>query len=417
MVNNLEYNYSYKVIAIDKLSEFDLINLDKYYLPIIGHKAKDLYLSLFKLIKNNESDTALCYVLITKLELSNDEFKLLRYKLEGVGLLSTYRNNDLLVFDLHLPLNKRLFFSSNNLNLLTLLRQTIGENEYNTLKAEAILTSVDYQKYQNISKGMDEVYQIDPIFIDHNKWLMDINNNKLKHKHFEYGEVLNEIEAKELFEANVLRDNSTFELLNNCAFCFNLNTQDIIDCLQRIAKIDKSFSEKAFMNACKKKYTELLNGEENNTQVKVHNSYTTDASIKALEKTHTDALVFTKYGTHLTASEVTIVETLMRKDGYSLGMVNCLTIYIMEHNNGAFPAINYFRKIGNEWIRRGVKSTKDCYAMLQEESNKPIYANKKKEKAVPSWVKEYKENLKDDKPQDNTQFTDEELQQIKDLFK
>ena len=151
----------YKVVNKSLLTDLDRKNIMRFYAPIIGPIAVNLYLNLWLDIKDNtlQSEYQIHNHLFSLLKCNPNSFVEARESLESVGLLKTYvkeENVFIYLYELYSPLSPVEFFNHPILNVV--LYNSVGEDEYNRLLKEYEKVKVDYTGFTEITKNMDEVY-------------------------------------------------------------------------------------------------------------------------------------------------------------------------------------------------------------------------------------------------------------------
>ena len=325
-------------------------------------------------------------------------------------MLETYQNNSLTIYYVKDILRPVEFF--NDILLSTLLRQSVGIKAFEQLISEMVVTSRDLNNYQNISKAFDDVYSIDLYEkSQYDKWWTSVKKTRphLLRTHFDYEMLLAKIEPLELFDLNVTRSTTFYELMNSISFCYGLSVDEIEVALRRIVKISKEFDEKAFIKEVKKIYDKKQN-KENIEIVPIRKTSENSEVIEVLENTPYSALVNARFGKGLVSSEIELLERLHRKHNFSHGFINVLLIYVLEQTKGSVPAFNYFLKIANEWYRRGIRNTKQAldYITNPEANSFERTVNKTNKKHTPDWMEQHLEDTK-------TQNTDDKTESISDL--
>ncbi len=123
------------------------------YLPILGKRAYSLYLSFAQLV-NFSVGKSLDFdhnFFVNLLNISPQELTETRRKLEAIGLIDTFENQDNLVLILNNPLTANSFFSNPNLHVL-LQKNIPSEDSYNSIKQIFHTKSFIPKNYTNITE-------------------------------------------------------------------------------------------------------------------------------------------------------------------------------------------------------------------------------------------------------------------------
>ncbi|UUD35801.1 hypothetical protein NPA08_02425 [Mycoplasmopsis citelli] len=159
-MQNITYNY-FTIERSEDLTPSDQDNVLKFYLPIIGSGAVTLYNFLYNKIKVDKlyhsefTFSGLCSFLNLDLALLAES----RSKLEGIGLLKTYFNEQTnkLMFLIKRPLNKEEVKSNRLLKnaLINVLGNDIVEN---LLESNVVKRTIISEHMQDISANFFEVF-------------------------------------------------------------------------------------------------------------------------------------------------------------------------------------------------------------------------------------------------------------------
>ncbi|QDP40828.1 replication initiation and membrane attachment family protein [Radiobacillus deserti] len=130
---------TYSVTGHGTLSTEHLQALTHLYQPLVGLDAVGLYLTLSNdLSISNDEEQATHHALMTYLGMPLDRIYTARLRLEAIGLLRTWKNEDIdelasYQYQIQLPFTPRNFLTDGVLSQL--LRYEIGEDKYEKLEA------------------------------------------------------------------------------------------------------------------------------------------------------------------------------------------------------------------------------------------------------------------------------------------
>ena len=153
---------SYVVINKSLLNENDKLVLTMLYMPIIGNVAVTLYLTLYNELKAGSFITTELnhYHLMTAMNLSLEDIKVARIKLEGVGLLKTYYKSGSInsyVYELYSPMDAHDFFNHPIFNIV--LYNYVGKEEYNRLINYFKMPKVNLKDSEDITTPFDMTFK------------------------------------------------------------------------------------------------------------------------------------------------------------------------------------------------------------------------------------------------------------------
>ena len=144
---------SYIVVNKGNILEIDKKILIDLYQPIIGSKAISLYLTLLNdLEKKYITETFTHHHLLSVLQMSLNDIKVSREKLEGVGLLKTYLKKDNInnyVYVLYNPISANEFLNHPILNIV--LYNNVGKKEYERIVENYKIPRISLKDYEDIT--------------------------------------------------------------------------------------------------------------------------------------------------------------------------------------------------------------------------------------------------------------------------
>ncbi|WP_429971004.1 DnaD domain protein [Fructilactobacillus sp. Tb1] len=145
----------YQVYRNGELNATDFQILTKLYLPIIGANAFSLVSSFW----NDNQKTNEHFALMNSIGIDGGELYQARLKLEGVGLLKTYVNDDgKNTYLLAKPLSAKQFFASGLIS--EVLLEMIGESKYLELSHELLPNDYDFSLVTDTTHDFLQVYSI-----------------------------------------------------------------------------------------------------------------------------------------------------------------------------------------------------------------------------------------------------------------
>lgn len=159
-------NQPFQVRHQGPLSTREQEGLVNFYQPLVGSDSLALYLALIHQPQERLywSQRSIHAQLLSTLNMGIDQVDKARVKLEGVGLLRTYREVDThpdfdqqtLLYDVSLPLTGQEFLSHSLLS--TALMSQIGDQNYHQLVQEWEVSLLDKKKYTEITQSFEQVF-------------------------------------------------------------------------------------------------------------------------------------------------------------------------------------------------------------------------------------------------------------------
>ncbi len=164
----MQANQPYQVAYLRQTQYIHLDILLRAYQPIIGPVALSLYQTLLQtpLTLKQVSRRQLHSHLLESLNVGMNELEEARLKLEGIGLLETYRQKDshqdyrrqTILYFLNPPLSWNNFFSHPLYSAL--LYKQLGQETYDLLVQTQTDRTIDNDRYQDITVSFDQVFHL-----------------------------------------------------------------------------------------------------------------------------------------------------------------------------------------------------------------------------------------------------------------
>lgn len=393
-----------KLIIINKSNstDYDRKVLTDLYQPIIGPLSVLIYLTLYNKVK---SDVLLSKeldheTLLKLLGINIDIFRLNKEKLEGVGLIKTYKKNDEFIYVLYKPLDAFSFFNNKLLN--TLLYNNLGMNLYkNTLKDYKDI-KIDLSEYSDITKSFNQVFKTTS--------LLSLNNSSIINYEYAKIKMTSVIDFDFVLEGLPNISQTLKEDLNNLAFLYNLKDLELRELI--LSSIDsknnldldlvltKARDLYVFENSSLPtlKYIKMKTNTENESKK--------DKLLRTFENTSPFLYLKSKYKSgSLSKSEMKIIEDLIFKSKMEPEVINVLISYVLQVNNQKFTK-NYVETIASHWLKLGIKTAEkameQCMNFKHNTKAKKVIISKKQEEILPEWFdkKQEKETMEDESLKD-----------------
>lgn len=339
------------------------------YSPIIGNQASMLYFNLLREADRQAhamNSATLISDYLKTIDLNIDCFINSRKKLEAIGLIDTFAeqdiNTNLFTIVLKEPLNFKDFIS--NQKYRHLLIHAIGQRNYDKIeflhnssrvKSGSINISAPFESVFNDEKTIEvALVNFEELHkrIAKNSSTPIVINQQCKHLIESYWKSydlsMSEIESI-VYNSVLLVDNRDFETdvgLMNIQFQKYINSFSNIDVLKNI-KVNRD--HKIFINYCKKEETE-----------KIFSDYMTLNCYHYLQ-----AIIKTK----LSDTQITILDTLKNKYLISDFIVNMLVDYSLFKTHGVLNE-KYIYKVANSINTNNLKTLQEIYDYFHFRSKK-----------------------------------------------
>lgn len=421
--NQMIEHTSFVVLANRPLTNEEQKILTHLYMPLIGPKSINIYMTLRTFVLSGETESMINghLKLFQMLQIKKEtDFIKERNKLEAVGLLDVYQSNNTYVYKINNVLMAEEFFSNDILK--NFLYQKVQDEEFNNLMMEFLVHRVDLNEFENVTKSFDDVFEVDTknslsyleelnsLIITPNGEMIKVNNPHFDYKYFN---VL--ISALDILDSDVLASRTLYDYVNRYSFLYQLTTEEIKDAIVESVNIDKNIDYEVFKKSCKKIYDKHTVKPK---IIKAQNTSNNDKLITFLEQSSPNVIVENLFGVGLVSSEIEMFDKLLNNTGISLGILNVLVIYVLKDKNGEVPSYNYFDKIIKTWQRMGLSSTKEAMDYINGRTNQtPKAKTRNNVKAVPDWYDDYIKEVEKKNSNNNSEENSKTIEELNNLFK
>lgn len=358
------------------------------YLPLIGNNAYSLYHFLYSEGRRMDRVHIACGIsrLTTALNISVEELAQACAMIEGIGLMRTLCKDDHeYLFIMQSPLSLKRFFR--NQVLVTLLRHTIGDEEFIVTQNHFKMSREDRTHYQEVTARFSEIYSVDLK-----------NTRPLKtHGHYvEHSEKDVQVDYDLTLFYESLKDAAIpsrlvkpYErMIKEMAVLYSID-EITLSSLVRESFVDHRFSSDEFTKRVHNYYNvdrfarfSEVHRRQSEKDQSIFNEHTPlSQHLHYLETISPYQLLKNKQGgSEPILHDLSIAETLMTQLHLSPGVTNMLLEYVLGHNDNKLSR-SYCETIGAAWSRKHIKNAKQAYEevmkMQPEKQEKKKQAIKK----------------------------------------
>ena len=381
-INYLSKDDFFEVKLGSMLASYDRDILTTLYQPIIGYKALALYFTLWSEVKRMEySPLTKHEILLKEMDIGIDELYAARLKLEGIGLLRSYRSkvgksSATYLYELYAPKTPQEFFE--DIIFKGLLARKIGEREVQKLTMIFSSPEISHGDYEEISASFSSVYSLDEeeslktITIKSSRGRKTINIRS----NFAIGEFLKEIaQTAKISKSSFLPED--LEEISRIAVLFGFDVSEMSDIVSRI------FDPNAVNHI---DYDELYNMakkyKEGNSLIldskdEVNKEYNGDQEFAKKLNMMTqcspiDYLRIKQNYTNPSPADVNILNILSSKYQLTAPVINALVDFTLTMCDNELHK-SYIEKVGASLKRKGVTTAlAACNALTRKRKPKPI---------------------------------------------
>lgn len=380
---------SYIVNLASILGGADRTVLVMLYQPLCGYGAISLYLNLWAQAEHYKKGSAFSFDnLMRVMGCSLDEFESFKNKLEGIGLLKTYLNEELRVFkyELYAPLTPKDFFTHELLG--TLFKQIMPKKSYEKVKASFEVEKTDYDNYADITHKFSDVYNVDLNDISTLKDIMNSGDNLVEKSNSEiesnfslpiFLAALNEKKIKKsLITTNfvdLLKSMASLYNLDECELCEIVNTS--IEGVGNKAMINfDTFRSKCYS------YRKIPVADKQESKKVTDKRFGMSKKAEMLKEL--DPFEFLKIKQNnqdASFQDIKLLEDLSYVSKLNPEVINVLIDYVMLKQDNKLP-YNYVMKVANSLANAGVKTAEEAMSYFYKIRDK--YSSKTPTPVPPS---------------------------------
>lgn len=419
----------YYVRAEEALPMNYLQSLTHLYQPLIGPESLMLYQTLIneaELQKTAGLQTH--HTLMNYLTLPLDRIYKARLKLEGIGLLKTFKevNGDATVFtyDLQSPYSPNAFFQDAMLS--TLLYHHVGEQRFEYLK-NYFTSKVKEKSGQNITADFQDVFQT---FIPEEKQI-PVNSNvenerdgNLIEEEFRWLEQM--LKQRMIPVRRVLTKENRI-LISQLRALYDLETFEIDKAVLWALTEENYLNREEFKVACH----DIFKAKNNNKPIRLVEK--NDAKQpEAIKQPQTKEEVLIQEletispkqlledlsgGNHASEPDMKAIREVMTSQGLPAPVMNVLIHYVLLQTNMKLSKA-YLEKIASHWSRAKLKTAREAMEFAKKEKMRFEEAKNKRSAGyqkpnqkdiVPDWYKEGAHKQKKPAERNEEQMSEEQL--------
>lgn len=358
---------SFTVKNTPALSPRDLSTLSHLYLPLIKPDGLALYLFLARLV-DEPAQRSMTYPLsfiYDSLSINPERLLDVRKKLEGALLLATF-DDETWVFVPRAPLSPEQFFQS---PLAAHLKTHLPKERLADMKQRLLPKPLNMAKKKDVSASFDTTFgALKGTFETSEPTPFQLPSP------VNIADFLTRIPTTWIPQEK--RNDALKSTLEHIAYVYGLDESRL-----------KTVIEKSMSAAHPLDFDQLSNQA---AALYLPQDAPQALDLDAFKRMHPADVLKMMTGSHVPASELKIVDQLIRESGLKLEVISVLVAYVITELNGQMPVYKYFEKVSGQWHRNAITTAEMAIAHIkstkQKKSTKPPKA---KEAATIDWFKDY----------------------------
>lgn len=390
------------IVSSCNLSCDDISSLSLLYKPLIGDNAVSLYLVMANLLsRNNLKSEQMFHSDLYDLTMTSEEtFYNARLKLEGIGLLSSYKDSEEYYYLIKEPLTPKQFLVDGILG--SYLYSAVGQKMFNFLVDHFKIYGIEKQNLENITVCFDDVFKSEPTDV-----ILDKGNNYLVGRKHGSGAKLNEyVFDYELFLSQIdisfigMQKSLFKKLITNIAYVFEFDENDAVSLFIQSISSNQKFDESIFKERAKILY-QFKNPQKQPTLKEKNVVSGEDEQLAQMLDTQSLKGLLDKVIGVYPTSYLTSLSDIYNEIALPRGVINSMILGVSRSKNGQLPNIAYFKKVAQTYIDKGIVTTKKAVAYLkvvpssskQDTTKRTRKYNTKKKNDEPDWLQHFIENI------------------------
>ncbi|WP_237648694.1 replication initiation and membrane attachment family protein [Sediminibacillus terrae] len=402
------------------LSMESLQSLTHLYQPLVGSDAISLYQTLMSecQLRNHHQELQTHHTLMNYLSLPLDKLYQARLKLEGIGLMSTYKTEhkqkNVYTYQLNPPFLPVDFFNDGMLSQL--LYHHLGEKKHGELVHLFDIEGQGQLKGEDVTMGFADVFDT---HISHFAAPASPGEERQQESQAGPAHLDEEVDfgwIEQMLQKRMISSRSVLtaankKLIRQMIVLYDLPVQDLESAVIWAINEDNQLDAKEFKSACHDLFqasarkADIKLVEKQTGRVKAENTAEEPVSkeeqfVKMLEEISPKQLLEDlSGGNQASAQDLKTIRDVMTQQGLSPGVMNVLVHYVLLKTDMKLSKA-YLEKIASHWARKNVKTVKQAMALAKSENQKyqqwgsgtakQSYRKPAKKEVIPDWFKERK---------------------------
>jgi replication initiation and membrane attachment protein len=390
----------FKLITYQNLDIDERNVLTLLYQPLLGCDAFTLYLTLWALIDRTKLRSAeyLHFRIYDIMRGTPKQFLKARKKLEAIGLLVAYHNDDLYLYELKAPLTAEEFIKDGSLGAY--LFSLVGKENFDDLISMFRISTGDKDGFRNITTTFDDVFESLPKRVETKGDFCSKSKAKIHINHsFDFDVFLEGLSKNFVDRRKITK--MVKDKISNLSYVYNLDEftmqKVFMDSVDKNRNIDL---DKLSINA--RKWFEFEKEEVFVEPVKPTKETVEHSDLVSLCKTEKPQRILAILSNGKpSVEELKVVERLIENYDLDVSVVNFMVVYVVGLLE-SFPTYAYFDKVAVEWQRQSVRTIEDAIDAIKKRNTRmktqQIKSKQREKNTIPEdiesdWLNDYLKKL------------------------
>ncbi|MFC4556648.1 replication initiation and membrane attachment family protein [Virgibacillus kekensis] len=401
-------------------------SLTHLYQPLIGMQAISLYQTLFHEVElQQDGSVQTHHTLMNYLDMRLDDLYKVRLKLEGIGLLKTFRekteNHTSYTYELRAPFAPAEFFTDEM--LAQLLYHHIGEAKFSILRSH--YANQEERRGAEITAGFSDVFQtFQPSLSDSDITPQATNTptdiaeidfswieQMLKQRMVPVKKILTTANRRLISQMMSLYDLETFEVEKSLLWALtDENTLNTAEFKEACHDVFRSKHKQGNIRLTEKAAEPINDSTDSKPATKE------EQFLAELERISPKQLLEDlSSGGQASDQDLKVIREVMTTQGLPSPVMNVLIHYVLLQSNMKLSKA-YLEKIASHWSRANLKTAKEAMQFAKKEkeryqkgkSTRQVNRKPQSDEVVPDWFKERKDKNHKTSSKNSTNETNNE---------
>ncbi|WP_307066721.1 replication initiation and membrane attachment family protein [Alkalibacillus filiformis] len=416
------------------------------YQPLIGMESVSVFQALWREADSSSSQSQNSHhYLMSILDITLDDLYEARKKLEGIGLLKTFKEEGSVrtfYYLIRRPASAYQFFENPTLSVL--LEHHVGKDVFQQLQKKLAPKPTVSSSVEEVTHHFDDVFTT----VAHKKQPPKKDSDESVAIKTDLPlEWLYKMLTQQKVEPKNILTNHNLNYMEKIIKIYDVDYLELEKALLWAVNEDAEFDRQEFLDMCKdiyyKKHGSVPPRLYTKGQVQESEEQPKDTNINQQPEskeeliiqhfndiTHRELLEDHSNSGVASMKEVEMITDLMEEHGLSQPVMNVLVHYVLRKNGNKLNR-NYIDTIAAHWSREGVTTAKTAMDMAkrehkmyqtwqqkkQQKQQKQSKTAGKSKEVLPKWFKEQKQQQTEKEPEQKTEDSEAKNEELTEFFK
>jgi len=332
------------------------------------------------------------------LDLSPDTFTTVRKKLEAIGLITVYQNEEQYLYELKAPLSAEEFIKDGSLGAY--LFSKIGKINFDELVGLFRVSTIEKDGFKNITTNFDEIFSsvVQPIEVK--ETLISKSKSKIEINHDFDFDIFFEGLSKNFVDHRKITKKIK-EKIRSLSYVYNLDEFTMQRAFLDVVKKDKSIDIDDLSKRARYWFTfeNKTNKPNEKVEEEINKPLSNDEVLELCKTSNPLGIIEAVTGSKPAVSELKTIDNLIDNFDVDSELINFLFVYVWSITKDV-PPYSYFEKVITGWVRNDITTLEQAIKHIKARNNRRTqkktntYAKNVLPKDVESdWLDDYLKKL------------------------